>query len=151
MAAFATTQVNEIVSSIWGTKPYTGVVLEKTRSHITVYWLAHYGLQKYTVNQYNKKVDNGTIIATGKLGTISLSNYIAPEPRLEINPKPNIHSFELIQTKDNIYRFVDHKLRLLTTGFSHKQNLVKNRDIISFRETALYIMRERYNEEFTNN
>ncbi len=45
---------------------------------------------------------------------------------------------------DRGFRYVNHKEKLLTTGFGKEEGLKRNTDIISTRPSALTLMRERY-------
>ena len=55
-------------------------------------------------------------------------------------------------TDDNImfdgkfYRYVNHDNKLLTTGFSIKNGLLRNKDIIRFDNLAIPTMRYRYDK-----
>ncbi len=44
------------------------------------------------------------------------------------------------------YRYVNHDDKLLTTGFSDKNGLLKNKNIIRFDKLTIPIMRDRYDK-----
>lgn len=52
--------------------------------------------------------------------------------------------------KDGIYRYVNHKDKLATTGFTNRPGLEKNTDIIRFDFGTVDRMKARYKDMFEN-
>ena len=61
-----------------------------------------------------------------------------------------LENFIIIKTNDNIFRYINHNLKLLTIGYTKKENLIKNKDIIRIDSNTLELMKIRYNK-FINN
>lgn len=63
---------------------------------------------------------------------------------IDFNTENNI-----IQTSDGIYRFVNHKEKLLTTGYPKKETLVSYAMCIRDDAKTREIMTKRYNDNFS--
>lgn len=50
----------------------------------------------------------------------------------------------IVKTEDGYYRYVNHRDRLVTTGFGILAGLLRNTDIIRFDAATVAIMRGRY-------
>jgi hypothetical protein len=55
----------------------------------------------------------------------------------------------LTKTSDNVYRYVNHELKLATTGFMNKEGLLKNTDIIRFDTGTIKLMESQYKNLFS--
>jgi len=56
--------------------------------------------------------------------------------------------WQITQTPDGSFRYVNHNAKLLTTGFGSQEGLERNADIIRMSGSALVQMQQRYAQEF---
>ena len=55
-------------------------------------------------------------------------------------------TYDNIMFDGKFYRYVNHDDKLLTTGFSIKNGLLRNKDIIRFDDLTIPVMRDRYDK-----
>jgi len=62
----------------------------------------------------------------------------------------NISQFQIIKL-GSWYRYINHDLSMITTGYLDVNDLLKNRDLIRFDSESLTYMLDRYTDYFDPN
>ena len=60
--------------------------------------------------------------------------------------KPAFLNEDNIIFYDKCFRYIDHKNKLLTTGFKTQEALISNTDMIRFDDGTVKLMQERYHK-----